>query len=559
MGPDLIQGLLSESVTQQKLVGETHMQGRKRTLLRRLSTAWGRLASRRVLSITLITALPLIGRVGLLGIQPVSVPATHDEFSYLLAADTFASGRLTNPTPPMWQHFETFHELMRPTYMSVYPPGQGALLALGEVLTGKPWWAVWLSVGAMCGTLTWMLQAWLPPRWALLGGFLAAGQFGFAHYWMNEYWGGSLAAIGGCLALGAWGRLRKGPRVTQALVMGLGLSILAASRPFEGLVLSFVLVVAGALWFRRECRDARSVRMFIARTALPAFCVVAGGLVLLGVVNRAVTGSPFELPHQAYRHEVAVWPTFVFEHPRTNVVYRHEVLRRFFEVWEPNYEDAKEWGTVKGLIPGIEGRARMVGACYFPLAPYLPVALLSLVAVFFRKTWILGAAVCAAFAANGLVNWLVPHYLAPVLGAMMAVHLQFLRFVRTRKWRGRAAGRYIFAGLLVFLLVLLGIRIAQRVHVGGKPWALARARLLSQLEATPGRHLILVNYAPNHDLTDEWVFNGPDIPGEKVIWARSMTPLLDQDLIDCYRGRTTWVLEADASPPRLRLRTAPEQ
>ena len=534
-------------------MGEEHTQGRKRTLLHGLSTAWGWLARRRGLSIALITALPLIGRLTLLGLQPIPVPATHDEFSYLLAADTFARGRLTNATPPLWQHFETFHELMRPTYMSVYPPGQGALLVLGEVLTGNPWWAVWFSVGVMCGTLTWMLQAWLPPRWALLGGFFAVWQFGFEHYWMNGYWGGSLAAIGGCLALGAWGHLRKGPRVTQALMLGLGMLIMAASRPFEGLVLSFVVLVAAAIWFRRQCRDERSVRMFIARTVLPALCVVAGGLVLLGVENRAVIGSAFQLPHQAYRHDVAVWPTFVFEHPRTNIAYRHEVLRNFFEVWEPNYEDAKDWGTVKGLIPGIEGRARMVGACYFPLAPYLPVALLSFVAVFFRKTRILGAAVCAAFAANGLANWLVPHYLAPVLGAMMAVHLQFLRFVRTRRWHGRAVGRYVFAGLMAFLAVLFGVRIVQRVQVRGEPWALARAQFQSRLESTPGRHLILVKYAPNHEVKDEWVFNGPDIPREKVIWARSMSPPLDRDLVDYYRGRSVWILDADASLPHLLL------
>jgi len=183
-------------------------------------------------------------RLAVLPLLHVPVPGIHDEFSYLLMGDTFAHGRLANPPHPMWLSFETFHVNWFPTYSSIYPPAQGAILAIGQLL-GSPWIGVLLSTAAMCSAIAWMLQAWLPSRWALLGGLLAAIKFGVASYWMNSYWGGAAAAIGGALLLGALGRISKHPAAWNGVMLASGVAILANSRPYEGLL----FCIPAATWF----------------------------------------------------------------------------------------------------------------------------------------------------------------------------------------------------------------------------------------------------------------------------------------------------------------------
>ena len=200
-------------------------------------------AGRTSLWFVLIPALSFVLNIGIALHRGIPRLLIHDEFSYVLAGDTFAHGRLTNPTPEYYEHFETPQELVRPTRMSKYPPGQGLFIALGQVLTGMPIVGIWISTAAACGASYWMLLGFVSRPWAMVGGMMAAFSPALLN-WSQVYWGGCVAVLGGALLLGGWGRLMArsaAPLPRRALIAGsvtmsIGLAILANSRPYEGTV-----------------------------------------------------------------------------------------------------------------------------------------------------------------------------------------------------------------------------------------------------------------------------------------------------------------------------------
>ena len=136
-------------------------------IFRYLEQKFRSLARRKSVSIAVVGLAAIVIRAALIPVLSIPEPYYHDEYSYLLAADTFAHGRLTNPTHPMWMHFESFHIIQRPTYMSMYPPAEGLILAAGKLL-GHAWIGNLIVTGLMCAALT-SVPSWPLPKMPLTG------------------------------------------------------------------------------------------------------------------------------------------------------------------------------------------------------------------------------------------------------------------------------------------------------------------------------------------------------------------------------------------------------
>ena len=305
---------------------------------KRIEAVFSRLARRRGLAVVTVGVTALALRAALLPNEPIPRPALNDEFSYLLMADTFAHGRLTNPTHPMSEHFETFHVNQKPTYGSMYYPAQGLILALGQKLLGDPYWGVWLSSGLMCAAFCWALQGWVPASWALLGGVLAIIRLGTFSYWANSYWGGAVAALGGALVLGAFPRIRRWHRIRDALVLAVGLAILGNSRPYESLFFSApILIALTPSLFKRK-----TSRQMIRRVLLPLSAILLITISAMGFYFWRCTGSPLRTPYVVSARTYEVAPFFPWQSLRPVPQYRNATLKEFYTGWNiQEYERAR--------------------------------------------------------------------------------------------------------------------------------------------------------------------------------------------------------------------------
>ena len=506
--------------------------------------AWlERISRRKLLMCLLVMVATMAVRIALLPHKPIPKPFVSDEYSYLLGAETFASGRVTNPPHAMWVHFETLHELMQPTYMSKYPPGQAVFLALGWKLLGHPWFGVWASFGLFAACLCWMLQNWVPPVYALLGTIITLARISVLGYWMNSYWGGAVAAIGGCLLLGALPRLARGRVESKDVTLvGIGLVLLANTRPYEGLVMSAAAFVALLFW--RRLRHRRLSDLISLRFVMPLLLICGTGVLLDGYYNLRVTGNVFRMPYAVYFQQYQVHSPWIIFSDQKPPVYRHADIENTWKEQDMEYR-------VNRAHPLHNLKDAFVIFAFFCSSLYLfPMAVGALLSGSYRF-WTIAVIFCCVWGGLLIESIKAPHYIAGGVGLLPLMVMYGFRWLRVI---GRSYGP-------VLVLTLAALMCMQgKASEQGQSWETRAAkfmspRMIAMKKAIDqgGIHLILVRYSADHvDKSDGCVYNAADIDGSQIVWAQDMGEAKNRELIAYYHGsRKIWLYQPDTDPANL--------
>jgi hypothetical protein len=514
-------------------------------LLRKWERAAGRFATHRLLTCAAVALVVLLTRAALLPLWPIPKPYVYDEFGYILQSETFASGRLTNPAHPLAPFFESIYVLQYPTYNAKFPPGQGLMLSVGQMIFDHPWFGVWLSCGLLAAALCWALQGWLPPAWALFGSVVAL-PLCISSYWMNSFWGGAVAAIGGALVVGAYPQLApSGPGLvppkrahTAAWLLAVGAVLLIYTRPFEG---GLLLTPVFLMLLRKHIRG---------RDWSAILLVAVLGAGWLGYYNYRVTGNAARLPYFEYDRQYPSTPHFnVLPLPPP-----HEFAHLDFTLmdrWEREaWAQARSVGFLATRFKKVYEMFDLFlgsSALLVPVALFWP-QLFSTSRL--RLLWwsLLSGALVVAIGAE-----YYQHYAAPILAVILILTVQAFRHLRVFQYSGKPIGRFLCRAIPAAMLLIAGSEQALRLS---RPKTLEetyppnarRERLADALAERGGGHVVFVRYTNYRFPQEEWIYNRADIDHAPVIWAQDMGRQENRRLMEYFKDRSFWLLKPDENP-----------
>lgn len=327
-----------------------------------------------------------------------------------------------------------------------------------------------------------------------------------------------------------------------AVSLGVGLVLLANSRPLEGVLIS---IPAALVFLRWLFRDRKSLRGRMMNVMLPLAAVLAIGAAAMGMYFNAVTGSWHRMPYSVYSEARDATPKFIWQKPIVVPVAEDPSMRRFGALEDTMYRRAR---TPFGRVT----YARFVISDF--LALVVPVGLLvPLLLIPFawrsRRTRFAVVAVVWTLGAMGLSTFFLPHYAAPVVGLVLAVYGGCLRWLSRLRTGEVPAGKALAVATLVLWFIIgigntaiTGVSRARGSTNSPLSWPRQRQLIADTLSHNGKKNLVIVRYGPTHSPNGEWVWNSANIDAAPIVWARDLGDAGNEPLLQYYRDRAAWLI-----------------
>jgi hypothetical protein len=276
----------------------------------------------------------------------------------------------------------------------------------------------------------------------------------------------------------------------------------------------------------------------------------------MGYYNWRLTGNPLMLPHVLNTRMYHTTGLFLWDHKGPEMHYRNAQFEEFYNGWaRDNYEN-----TWQDVVRVTREKVVRYGLTYFWIGALL--ALPALPALFRdRKMRLLLATFLLVSVGALVVIWSNAHYAAPLACLVFALIVQAIRYLRWSSIKARPVGIALSRAIVLLLVLDTTINTARGIcdpliwPCEGDP---SRLAVITKLEHTSGKHLVMVRYEEdNHNIHDEWVYNGAEIDGAKVLWARELDPQQNAKLFAYFKDRKIWLVTPDTDNTYLEPYTPP--
>jgi len=487
-------------------------------------------------------------------------PAYHDEFSYLLQAETFRAGRLSWPPQTVaGDAFHQIHVLNRPRTASRYFPWTGVWI-LPFLLAGLPIAGHWLAGALACMLFHRILRTVVSAWAANVGGLLLALSPGLALF-SNLLLAHHPTLL--ALAVFLWAILQVSDRSRwpMAAVAGTALACAMLGRPMTaaGFALPFGLVLLKHLILPASTQQRRTAATAMISMAVP----LLAGFVVLAVMNQNITENWRASAYQFYTDTWTPRHRFGFNNARSSAD-PASVLARY-DAWATNLTPAAAAVNVQHRLTASAQWTLGIPALLLLLPAGLPLSLSADQRG--QRLRLLLAAVCSLHAVHipywydGILHWHYVFETAPLLLLLAAAGLQSVRQILTQRFSQRTAVTWtlllLIASLLPSWLSAESLWGPSRIQLAVSEQAYSRVRIgafqqMAAKVAAKGPCLLLVDEAGS-DQQLSYIINPPDYQAPALICRLPKSPAELQQLNDAFPDRRLYTVQL----PDLQVRPLP--